>query len=81
MPGQARELRSAKRQLRGLKDDWRRHRQLCNCCTQLRHDASKWCSKGWMMHKQIRDMEQLVRVLAAEAQGQAGLFPEAAAGV
>lgn len=67
------QLAGAKAALGQLREQWRRHRQLCRTCRELTHIRNRYCDDGWALVKMIRQADQQVNGLAVPAgyaQGQ-----------
>jgi hypothetical protein len=65
-----RQLKDARRAERDLKGQWRRHKQGCRTCAQLRHDRYRWCDEGYDISREILRAGQLIERLGRAASGE-----------
>lgn len=61
------QLAGAKAALGELREQWRRHKQLCRACRELTPVRNRYCDEGWVLVKMIRQASNQVGALAVPA--------------
>lgn len=54
------QLAGAKAALGQLREQWRKHKQLCRTCRELTPIRNRYCDDGWALVKMIRQADQQV---------------------
>lgn len=68
-------IAGAKAVLADLRDQWRRHKQLCRTCRELTHIRNRYCDDGWQLVKMIRQADQqVIELTRPKADPQLTLF-------